>query len=120
MTNGDRIRMKKDEELAMLLQPTCPPYEKCHGTEPHDCYKCWLNWLGKEAEELLAREGVWYIGLDGLLHCSSCDEIPINEIIYFGQIVYDLRPIVEKMKYCPICGACMGDVNKLFYKKKEE
>lgn len=50
-TNADKIRAMTDEELAMLLNPTCPPQE-CPDHLPfdqaHDCYKCWLDWLQQE------------------------------------------------------------------------
>lgn len=53
-TNGDRIRAMTDEELAMLLNPTCPTGE-CPDNLPwdqaHDCYKCWLDWLKQEVTE---------------------------------------------------------------------
>ena len=48
-TNGDRIRAMTDEELAMLLQPTCPS-RVCRDEPPHDCYKCWLDWLKQEVD----------------------------------------------------------------------
>ena len=52
MTNADKIRHMTDEELAMLLQPTCPPCDRCHiGDEIKDCYKCWLDWLKQEVDE---------------------------------------------------------------------
>ena len=49
-TNGDRIRAMTDEELAMLLQPTCP-VGQCPGKSPHDCYDCWLDYLKQEVSE---------------------------------------------------------------------
>lgn len=56
MTNADRIRNKKDEELAVLIM--CPAeYDlafskecKCIGEMNRNCYKCTLNWLQSEAE----------------------------------------------------------------------
>lgn len=54
LTNADRIRAMTDEELAMLLNPTCPTGE-CPDNLPwdqaHDCYKCWLDWLKQEVKE---------------------------------------------------------------------
>lgn len=50
MTNADKIRAMTDEELAMILNPTCPPI-KCpeHPFEELlDCYNCWLDWLKQE------------------------------------------------------------------------
>lgn len=49
-TNADRIRAMSDEELAMILQPTCPS-GVCRDDPPHDCYKCWLGWLKQEVKE---------------------------------------------------------------------
>ena len=49
MTNGDKIRAMTDEELAMILEPTCPS-RVCRDDPPHDCYKCWLDWLKEDAE----------------------------------------------------------------------
>lgn len=51
MTNADKIRAMTDEELAMILNPTCPTREcpdKLPWNEAHDCYKCWLDWLKQE------------------------------------------------------------------------
>ena len=62
-TNGDRIRVMTNEELASLLWETsvgCPGRPghwlqwQCpiKGTDkPCDGYKCWLNWLNAEAGE---------------------------------------------------------------------
>lgn len=49
MTNGDKIRAMTNEELAMILEPTCPS-RVCRDDPPHDCYKCWLDWLKEENE----------------------------------------------------------------------
>ena len=52
MTNADRIRQMSDEELAMLLHPTCPPRGECPLIGViKDCYKCWLDWLKQVATE---------------------------------------------------------------------
>ena len=48
-TNADRIRAMTDEDIAMLLQPGCPPRLQCPDKPPHDCYKCWLDWLKQES-----------------------------------------------------------------------
>lgn len=53
-TNADKIRQMTDEELAMILNPTCPTREcpdKLPWNEAHDCYKCWLDWLKQEVNE---------------------------------------------------------------------
>ena len=61
ITNADRIRAMSDEELAAVFD-TCPPnknfkddkngcYRDIYGSEDEkDCYRCWLDWLRKEAE----------------------------------------------------------------------
>ena len=51
MTNADHFRAMSDEELAMVLM--CPnemEWQKYHVTnlDNNDCYKCLLEWLGKE------------------------------------------------------------------------
>lgn len=54
MTNADKIRQMTDEELAMLLNPTCPTREcpdKLPWNEAHDCLKCWLDWLKQEVSD---------------------------------------------------------------------
>ena len=53
MTNADKIRALTEEELAMILSPTCP-LAKCpeHPFEELlDCYKCWLDWLKQEVSD---------------------------------------------------------------------
>ena len=47
MTRADKIRQMTDEELAMLLHPVCP-VGTCPDVIPHDCYKCWIDWLKQE------------------------------------------------------------------------
>lgn len=49
MTNADRLRAMSDEELAMLLQPICPPIPRCPDEPPHNCRMCVFNWLRQEA-----------------------------------------------------------------------
>ena len=59
MTNADKIRAMTDEELASLLCDyacmACPIGElDCEGRMEigHDaCWKRWLDWLQKEADE---------------------------------------------------------------------
>lgn len=50
MTNADKIRAMSDEELAMLLQPTCPSRVCPSDSVYKDCYKCWIDWLKQEVE----------------------------------------------------------------------
>ena len=50
LTNADRIRQMSNEQLAMLLHPICPT-STCTDEMPHDCYKCWLDWLKQEATD---------------------------------------------------------------------
>ena len=51
MTNADHFRAMSDEELAMVLM--CPNEMgmakiPCDKSDNCDCYKCLLEWLGKE------------------------------------------------------------------------
>lgn len=51
-TNADRIRAMHDEGLAKLLNEVCPPgVENSRDCEAasEKCYKCWLDWLRREA-----------------------------------------------------------------------
>lgn len=60
MTNGDRIRLMSDEELAdyaykVLANYCCPP-EREYATKTcndmkAECKKCWLDWLKKESDD---------------------------------------------------------------------
>ena len=70
--------------------------------------------LGQEYEAVAAipnadvRENVrgeWIVGSDGTIHCSNCFKIPTNQIFIKGSLVYDMTPIKEIMRFCPICGA---------------
>ena len=51
--------------------------------------------------------GKWRFNADGMLVCSNCYEIPTNRILLNGNMVFDMTPIREKMKYCPNCGCRM-------------
>lgn len=55
------------------------------------------------------RHGRWVVDPEGMLHCSNCKEIPTNRIVVNADLIYDMTPIKEKMKYCPKCGAKMGE-----------
>lgn len=56
--------------------------------------------------------GEWVVLPDGRLSCSNCCSVPTNRIIINGNLVYDMTPIREKMKFCPNCGADLrGDTN---------
>lgn len=56
------------------------------------------------------KTGKWMVDPDGRLHCSRCLENPTNRVMIDGRLVYDMTPIVGKMKFCPNCGAEMkGD-----------
>lgn len=58
-TNAERIRAKTDEELARFLggmgcpEGLSPNSQKCpiplDYSDEDACYKCWLDWLKKEA-----------------------------------------------------------------------
>lgn len=56
-TNADRIRAMSDEQLAEFhVGQGCPPgvdlFEMCDegNAIPPVCHKCWLKWLGQEAD----------------------------------------------------------------------
>ena len=51
--------------------------------------------------------GRWMVDQDGRLHCSECLENPTNRVMIDGRLVYDMTPIVGKMKFCPNCGVRM-------------
>lgn len=52
--------------------------------------------------------GEWVVLPDGRLSCSNCCSVPTNRIIINGNLVYDMTPIREKMKFCPNCGSYNG------------
>ena len=53
-TNADRIRSMTDEELAKMLNRSCPigmeADESCFYSDDTKCIQCWLDWL-QEAQE---------------------------------------------------------------------
>nr|WP_302666892.1 hypothetical protein [uncultured Agathobaculum sp.] len=51
MTNGDRIRAMRDEELYDAIKGTdrCPPKKAPLGCDGN-CAECWIDWLGQSAE----------------------------------------------------------------------
>lgn len=55
------------------------------------------------------KTGKWMVGPDGRLHCSRCLENPTNRVMIDGRLVYDMTPIMGKMKFCPNCGAKMEE-----------
>ena len=54
------------------------------------------------------KTGEWMVDPDGRLHCSRCLENPTNRVMIDGRLVYDMTPIVGKMRYCPNCGSYNG------------
>lgn len=51
MTNADKIRAMTNEQIAMLLNSTCPTREcpeEFSLNQVYDCNKCWLDWLRQE------------------------------------------------------------------------
>lgn len=53
MKNIDRVRKMSAEELLALFGTCyCPPNKPHCVTEDddRDCYRCWMQWLNKEAE----------------------------------------------------------------------
>lgn len=66
----------------------------------------------------MVRHGKWLLTKDyrltedgfrevGQLHCSVCDEVPINKIEMDGHIIWEIPDIKVLMRYCPMCGAKM-------------
>lgn len=53
MTNGERIRLMNDEEMAELMtDEPCPPlHRRKRCPEERNCLKCWAEWLKMDAEE---------------------------------------------------------------------
>ena len=53
MTNGERIRLMNDEELAELMtDEPCPPlHRRKRCPEERNCLECWAEWLKMDAEE---------------------------------------------------------------------
>ena len=53
MTNYDKIIIKTPEELAsrMAYVQACGGCPQAIHDCRYDCYECWLDWLGKEADE---------------------------------------------------------------------
>ena len=49
-TQADRVRAMSDEELARLYAEKVSLCYGCNASTMEDCYKCWLDWLQKEAE----------------------------------------------------------------------
>ena len=54
-TNADRIRAMSNEELARFIFIGCDG-RKCVETDesesiPHQCERCWIDWLKQEADE---------------------------------------------------------------------
>ena len=50
MTNGERIRLMNDEELAELMtDEPCPPlHRRKRCPEERNCLECWAEWLKME------------------------------------------------------------------------
>lgn len=54
-TNGDRIRAMSNEDMASAMARATPycVIEKDRNKDcQHDCYKCRLAWLNKEADDV--------------------------------------------------------------------
>ena len=84
-----------------------------HGTTFDDGVLWVLEKIGELPTIEPQRTGKWMVDPDGRLHCSRCLENPTNRVIIDGRLVYDMTPIVGKMKFCPNCGADMrGEKNE--------
>ena len=68
-----------------------------------------LQDIAIEAVEALEakRPGRWCFNTDGKLVCSNCYETPTNRILLYGDMIFDMTPVQEKMKFCPNCGCRM-------------
>ena len=55
MTNADKIRSMRDEELAENFQTMCPPVREgiftFECTYEAGCRDCWLVWLEQEVQD---------------------------------------------------------------------
>lgn len=69
-------------------------------------YRCEIDAL-PTVDAVPVVHGKWFVSTDGMLHCSNCSEIPTNRIRINADMVYDMTPIRETMRYCPNCGARM-------------
>ena len=57
MTNADRIRAMRDEEIAEASSfRFCPSEKTDKSCVFRNCKECWIEWLQKPAEEMLADE----------------------------------------------------------------
>ena len=71
--------------------------------------------LGCEYEAVEAlpsaeKHGEWVLGDDGAFHCSCCEKIPVNKVFFYGMMFYDAKvAMVSLLKFCPFCGAKMGE-----------
>lgn len=74
-------------------------------TEIGDAFDMAIEALGQPER----KTGRWVVDTRGRIHCSNCIETPANRIIIDGDVVYNMEPIREIMKYCPRCGASMTE-----------
>lgn len=53
ITNGDKLRMMSNEELAHRFAYPCPSGKvtQCTGSNNEQCKACWLKWLNSEVEK---------------------------------------------------------------------
>lgn len=83
------------------------------------CRACYVDEVISDIEDLPAadvepkrKSGRWVYGPDGLIHCSVCEQVPINRVCINrdgeDHLIYQVPlPITETMKWCPLCGAKM-------------
>lgn len=79
----------------------CKEYDQ----ERHCCPR--FNRVIRKTLSEQRKTGKWMVDPDGRLHCSRCLENPTNRVMIDGKLVYDMTPIVGRMRYCPNCGAKM-------------
>ena len=67
----------------------------------------WMQEHDRTLSEVEERTGRWCFNTDGKLVCSNCYETPTNRILLYADMIFDMTPVQEKMKFCPNCGARM-------------
>ena len=74
MTNGERIRLMNDEELAELMtDEPCPPlHRRKRCPEERNCLECWAEWLKMEVSEQSSSASVARTGSKGTSAGGRC------------------------------------------------
>ena len=102
--DGDALTKR----LVEFCNKNCPYTDKERNVMCGSCFMGLALEAVEDASTIEERKtGKWVVDPDGRLHCSACYENPTNRVIIDGRLVYDMTPIVGKMKFCPNCGARM-------------